>query len=135
MYFVRDNISNFSSIVTNTIKNNKNELIIPYNELVYSIVQLFYKEGYIISYKLISIQNKLYVLSQLKKKNGLFLISKIKRISKPSQKKYCTLQELKNIYSFCNGDTNYIISTSKGILSGKTCIDHGLAGEILMKIN
>lgn len=135
MYSIRDNLSNFSSIVMNTIKNNKNELIVPYNELVYAVIQLFYMEGYIISYKIMNINNHLYVYSQLKKQNGLFLIHKIKRISKPSQKKYCTLLQLKKIYTFCNGDTNYIISTSKGIFSGKTCIQLGLSGELLIKIN
>lgn len=135
MYTIKDNLSNFSSIVMNTIKNNKNELIVPYNELVYSIVHLLYKEGYVVGYKIMNINNSLYVYSQLRKQNGLVLIHKIKRVSKPSQKKYCTLVQLKKIYSFCNGDTNYIISTSKGIFSGKTCIERGLSGELLVKIN
>jgi len=135
MYTIKDNLSNFSSIVMNTLKNNKHELIVPYNELVCGIIHLLYVEGYLAGYKIMNIKNSLYIYTILRKQKGLFLIHNIKRISKPSQKKYCTLMQLKKIYSSCNGDTNYIISTSKGILSGKTCIERGLSGELLIKIN
>jgi ribosomal protein S8 len=135
MIFIKDSISNLLSIITNTIKNNKNELLLRCDHSLLDIISVLYKEGYILSYKIIINNNNSWIYVVLNKKNGNFLIKKIKRISKPSQRSFCSLVTLKNLYSFSNGETNYIISTSRGIFTGKSCLAHGFSGEILLQIN
>lgn len=135
MILIRDNLSVLSSTIKSTLINNKVEFIVPFNKLVYDIIHLFYKDGYISSYKILNLTNKSYIFCILKKENDITLIHSLQRISTPGQKKYTTYSHLKKIYTYIQGDTNYIISTSSGVYSGKICLIRKLSGEILFKIN
>lgn len=132
---MNDSISSLISTIKNGVLNNKLNLIISYNYVILEIIKLLYVEGYIINYKIVKVENNTYISYILKKNNGSFLIHEIKRVSKPSQKVYLSINELTHLYSFCKGDTTYIISTPSGVYTGKTCIQRGISGEILFKIN
>jgi small subunit ribosomal protein S8 len=105
MILIKDNVSNLLSIINNTIINNKNEMILLSSKTTLNIISLLYNEGFISSYKIINLNGLNWIYAILNKKDGRFIIHNIKRISKPSQKKYYSIAKLKNIYSFTNGDT------------------------------
>lgn len=132
---LRDPISNLVGIIKHAIINNKSDLLVPFNKLIFNLIKLFYLEGYLNSYKILNVQNKVYIYCTLKKKDGSYLIHEIRRISKPSQKIYHSSTYLNILQNRTNGDSTYIISTNSGIFTGKTCIMRGLSGELLCKIN
>lgn len=132
---MNDLLSNFISNIKNALINKKLSVIIPFSNFILQIVKLLYKEGFLISYKIVNINKNIYILCSLKKSNGLFSIHQIKRISKPSQRIYYSVNELNKINLLSNGDSIYIISTPYGVYTEKVCLEKKLSGEILCKIN
>ena len=63
--------------------------------------------------------------------NGNFVISEIKRISKPGRRVYKPSAELKR---FKNGYGTIIVSTSKGVLSNDDAFNAKVGGEVLCSV-
>ena len=63
--------------------------------------------------------------------DGNPLIENIRRVSKPSKRVFT---KKKDIYKVLNGFGTLIISTSKGILSGKEARLKNLGGEIIGEV-
>jgi len=127
-----DPIADMLTRMRNAIRAKKKEVNIPSSRLKVEIARILKEEGYIRSYKVIE-DNKQGILNITLKytDDNQSAITGLRRISKPGCRIYCTKDTVPKVL---DGLGVVIISTSKGILTGKQCEELGLGGEVLCEI-
>jgi small subunit ribosomal protein S8 len=96
------------------------------------IIKILKNEGYIKNFKKVTEENKTFFRVFLKyNENGISVIDNLKRVSKPGRRIY---KGYKNIPKLYNGIGIYIISTSRGITTGKKAKEKKQGGEILCAV-
>ena len=104
---------------------------IPSSKMKNEITKILFDEGYIMSYKIIEIKDNQDIIKIALKYDGLTnepVIRKIQRISRPGLRKY---SGSKNIPRILNGLGISIVSTSKGVMTGKTALKNKIGGELI----
>ncbi len=104
---------------------------IPASKIKEHIARIFKEEGFINDFQIINPQGAAQGVIRIKMKYGPNrerVISGIKRISKPGLRVYKGMEDIPHIL---NGLGLVIISTSKGVMSGKSAKTSGVGGEIL----
>ena len=126
-----DSISNMLIMMKNASLAGKESVSLPYSKIKNSIAECLKKEGYVssISKKTKNDQPLLEVeLLYVDKKPK---ITEVERISKQSRRVYFGM---KDIHSVRNGSGLLVLSTPKGILSGRDARKEQVGGEALFKI-
>lgn len=127
-----DPIADMLTRINNAIKVKKKEVSLPSSRIKVEIAKILKEEGYIRNFKVID-DNKQGMLSLTLKysDNSKSVISGVRRVSKPGCRIYCGKDGIPKVL---DGLGIAIISTSKGIATGKKCKDIGVGGEILCYI-
>ena len=126
---VTDPIADLLTRVRNANQMRYNEVVIPSSNVKERIVEILKSEGYITDYKIEKGQVQDNIVITLKYgKNKERVISGLKRISKPGLRVYAKAEEIPNVL---NGLGISIVSTSKGIMTGKEAKKENLGGEVL----
>ncbi len=126
-----DSISNMIIIMKNGSLAGKESVTFPYSKMKNAISECLKKAGYVseISKKIKKGQPLLEVgLVYVDKKPK---ITEVERISKQSRRVYFGM---KDIHSVRNGTGLLVLSTPKGILSGKEARKEQVGGEALFRI-
>ncbi len=128
-----DPIANMISMIKNASKARHEKVDIPLSKIKLEILKIFKNEGFIKNFKLIEDKKKSYIRIFLKYlDNNTPGIEEIKRVSKPGLRIY---KKAKDIPRLLNGLGVVIISTSKGITTGKRAREEWkIGGEILCYI-
>lgn len=107
---------------------------VPFSNLHNDVLKVLKDEGYIRSFKKEEVRDNISVLVvQLKYFQDSGVIRTISRISKPGNRIYYSVSDLKeNI--FCNGLGIVILSTPKGVISDKEALHQNVGGEALCKV-
>nr|BDN85878.1 ribosomal protein S8 [Microheliella maris] len=126
-----DLLSDMLVRIKNGQRANKLTIVLnPYSQTCIKVLNILYREGYIRGHRYNSNNIKqLEVL--LKYHNHKPVIHNLKRISKPSSRRYCKSKDLHK-YNLKLGIT--ILSTPLGILSLKEAQNANVGGEILCQI-
>jgi small subunit ribosomal protein S8 len=127
-----DSISDLLTRIRNGVKTKKKEVNIPSSRIMVEIVKILKEEGYIKNFKVID-DSKQGVLNVALKygEDGKSVISDLRRISKPGCRIFCTKD---SVPKALDGLGLVIVSTSKGVLSGRKCEELGAGGEVLCSI-
>jgi len=126
---VTDPIADLLTRMRNANQMRYNEVVVPSSNLKLEIVKILKAEGYITDYKVEKGQVQDNIVITLKYgKNKERVISGLKRISKPGLRVYAKAEEIPTVL---NGLGISIISTSKGIMTGKEARKENLGGEVL----
>ncbi|MFA6273863.1 MAG: 30S ribosomal protein S8 [Candidatus Paceibacterota bacterium] len=126
-----DSISNMIIMMKNASLADKESVALPYSKIKNAIAECLKKEGYIseVSKKVKKGQPVLEIkLIYTEKKPR---ITEVERISKQSRRVYFGM---KDIHTVRNGSGLLVLSTPKGILSGKEARKEQVGGEALFKI-
>ncbi|MDO8569860.1 MAG: 30S ribosomal protein S8 [bacterium] len=136
-----DTISNMIIQIKNAGSAGHNRVLVPYSKLKHSIVETLKKEKFV---KNVEIKEKKPARPNGRSGGGkkmlaidLFMenrvpkIKGVRRISKPSRRIY---QKSSDIRSVKNGYGALILSTSRGIMSGREARRASLGGEALFTI-
>jgi len=126
-----DPIADMLTRIRNAIMAEKKSVVIPYSKLKVEIAKLFKKEGYISDIKLNNNNFPPTFIIDLKYKDGKSVIEGLQRISKPGRRVYTNVDEIPKVLG---GLGVAIISTSKGVLTGKDCKKENVGGEVLLHI-
>ncbi|MCM2339040.1 MAG: 30S ribosomal protein S8 [Burkholderiales bacterium] len=126
-----DPISNMIIMLKNASLANKETTSFPYSKMKNAILECLKKEGYI---KQFSKKTKkgfpvLEVELLYTEKNPK--ITEAERVSKQSRRVYFSM---KDIHSVRNGSGLLVLSTPKGILSGREARKENVGGEALFKL-
>lgn len=126
---VTDPIADLLTRMRNANQMRYNEVVVPSSNLKLEIVKILKTEGYITDYKVEKGQVQDNIVITLKYgKNKERVISGLKRISKPGLRVYAKAEEIPTVL---NGLGISIVSTSKGIMTGKEARKENLGGEVL----
>ena len=128
MSTVTDPIADFLTRVRNGARAQKQEVLIPYSKIKAEIARIFKEEGYISDYSVdtsgehprIKVVNKLVDRSSA--------IAGLKRVSRPGLRRYVAADEIPRVLG---GMGLAILSTSRGILSGREARKQKVGGELL----
>ncbi|MDD4817390.1 MAG: 30S ribosomal protein S8 [Victivallaceae bacterium] len=96
-----------------------------------AIAEVMKSEGYIADYQAKTENKKGFLVVTLKYYEGKPVIEGLQRISKPSCRIYCGAKEIPNVR---NGLGTVIMTTPKGVMSGKKAAAENIGGEVLCYI-
>jgi len=125
-------IADLLTRIRNAARVRKREVAIPSSKLKVELAKILKEEGYIRNFKVVD-DNKQGVLNIALKytDDNQSVISGLRRVSRPGCRLFCTRDSIPKVL---DGLGIAIISTSKGMLTGKRCEDLGVGGEILCHI-
>lgn len=130
---VTDNIADMLTRIRNA-NMLKHEIVeIPKTKMSKAIAEILKKEGYIQNFETYTENLNQYLLLSLKYygQSREPVITKLERVSKPGLRVYTNS---KTIPIVLGGLGISIISTSRGVMTGKNAMDLGIGGEILCYI-
>jgi small subunit ribosomal protein S8 len=128
MSTVTDPIADFLARVRNGTRAQRPELFIPYSKIKAEIARILKDEGYISEYSIdtgaahprIKITNKFV--------NRESAITGLRRVSRPGLRRYVGADEIPRVLG---GMGLAILSTSRGVLSGREARKQKVGGELL----
>jgi small subunit ribosomal protein S8 len=133
MSAVTDPISDMLTRIRNGCIAKMDDVNVPYSKLKTEIARILEEEGYIRSYEIRKDENisgiiKIYLKYNKDKKST---IAGLKRISKPGLRVYAQKDKIPRVLG---GFGTIILSTSKGVLTGKGAKKQGVGGEVICSI-
>jgi small subunit ribosomal protein S8 len=131
MSVVSDPIADMLTRIRNANKMRHNSLTIPASKLKLEITRILKDEGFIRNYKYKEDNKQGQLIIYLKYINKEKTINNLKRISKPGLKVYAIKDEIPGVLG---GLGIVILSTSKGIMTGKEALQRHLGGEVICYI-
>lgn len=126
-----DPIADMLTRIRNAQMAKKISVSVPYSRIKSAIAEVLKDEGYIVNSIKKRSKDQDIIEITLKYYADFPVIEKIKRISKPGLRIYKPASEIPEVM---NGLGIAIVSTSKGVMSGKKARDAGVGGEILCEV-
>ncbi len=126
-----DPIADYLTRIRNAQQANHRIVEIPSSKMKRSMTEILYDQGYILKYKFEDTDNGQGVIKiaiKYDKVTKLPTIQKLGRISKPGLRKFVPVAEIPRII---NGLGIAIMSTSKGVMTGKQAVQNNVGGELL----
>ncbi len=128
---LNDPIGDMLARIKNSLLRNHKKVELPSSNFKVKIAEVLKNEGYIVDYKISSIENKTVLQIELKYNYGSPVISTIQRISKPGRRIFSSAESLPKIN---NGLGIAIVSTPKGVMSDIDARKNKVGGEIICKV-
>ena len=128
MSTVTDPIADFLARVRNGVRAQKPEVLIPYSKIKAEIARIFKEDGYISDYSVDTsgAHPRIKVVNKLVDRSSA--IAGLKRVSRPGLRRYVGADEIPRVLG---GMGLAILSTSRGILSGREARKQKVGGELL----
>jgi small subunit ribosomal protein S8 len=128
MSTVTDPIADFLARVRNGARAQQPEVLIPYSKIKAEIARIFKEEGYISDYSVdtSSAHPRIKVINKLVDRSSA--IAGLRRVSRPGLRRYVGADEIPRVLG---GMGLAILSTSRGILSGREARKQKIGGELL----
>lgn len=123
-----DPIADMLTRIRNAQLAKKRIVKMPSSRIKLAIANVLKDEGYIENYNAKEHENKSVLEIALKYYSGAPVIEDIKRISKPGLRIYKPSNALPSVM---NGLGIAIVSTSKGVMTGRKAREAGVGGELL----
>ena len=124
-----DPIADFLTRIRNAGRAQQQSITAPYSKIKAEIARVLKKEGYISDFAVKDLEgSKKSLVLTPKYVNGTFAIAGLKRLSRPGLRKYVGSKEIPRVLG---GAGISILSTPRGILSGREARRQNLGGEIL----
>lgn len=125
---VTDPIADMLTRIRNANTAHKSSVEMPASTMKMEIARLLKDEGYILKYELQRGESFDSIVVDLKYSNKQNVISGIKRVSKPGRRVYARKDSMPKVLG---GLGTAILSTSKGIMTGRDAEKQGIGGEVI----
>lgn len=128
-----DTVGNFLTIIRNGLLVSKPFVAAPHSKLNVSIAQILKDEGFIKNFNIVETEDNAQRALKifLKYVDGESVIHDIRRVSKPSRRKYAGIG---NIRPVIGGLGISILTTNKGILTNKKAKELQVGGEVICTV-
>lgn len=127
-----DPIADYLTRLRNGIMAGHDSVVIPASSMKERLSIILKKEGYIHGYKLVEHDDRSYLVVNVKYiKTREPVIHGLKRISSPGLRVYVSVKEIPEVYG---GLGIAILTTPKGLLTGKDARKQNLGGEVLAHV-
>ena len=126
-----DQVADLITRIRNAVKVSKNEILVPTSKLKAQVVEVLAKNGYVAGYKIEEGKPRGFLRVVINEEGQNAKINEIEKVSKPGQRVYSAADDLPTIKS---GRGMIIVSTSKGLMTGREAKKNSLGGEILVRV-
>ena len=126
-----DPIGDMIARIKNASLRNYKKVVIPSSKFKTKIADVLKNEGYIINYKVETLEGKNNLMIDLKYNSGNPVINSIQRISKPGRRIFSSAESLPKIN---NGLGIAIVSTPRGVMTDIDARKQNIGGEIICKV-
>ena len=126
-----DPLADYLTRIRNANSAGHRVVSIPASNVKKEITKIVFDQGYILSYKFEETSNKqgsIKIALKYDASTKAPIIKKIQRISTPGLRKYAGANDIPRIL---NGLGISIVSTSKGVMTGKQAQQQNVGGEVL----
>lgn len=126
---VTDPIADLLTRIRNGLTAKHEKVEVPASKMKEKICEILVSEGYIKSAEVVAGEkgNNIVITLKYGVKNEK-VISSLQRISKPGLRVYCGSEDIPQVL---NGLGTVILSTSKGVITGKVAKQLNVGGEVL----
>jgi small subunit ribosomal protein S8 len=128
MSTVTDPIADFLARVRNSTRAQKTEMFVPYSKIKAEIARILKDEGYVSDYSIdtSAVHPRIKITNKLA--NRTSAIAGLRRVSRPGLRRYVSADEIPRVLG---GMGLAILSTSRGVLSGREARRQKVGGELL----
>jgi small subunit ribosomal protein S8 len=128
MSTVTDPIADFLARVRNGVRAQQPEVLIPYSKIKAEVARVLKEEGYISDYSVdtSAAHPRIKVINKLVDRSSA--IAGLRRVSRPGLRRYVGADEIPRVLG---GMGLAILSTSRGIVSGREAKKQKIGGELL----
>lgn len=124
---MQDPISDMLTRIRNGVMSMQKEVVMPSSKMKEAIAKVLLEEGFVSGVN-VEGETKKTLKIQMKYNQRRPVIENLERVSKPSRRLYCGSKEIPMVK---DGMGIAILSTPKGILSGRDAMKQNVGGEIL----
>lgn len=128
---MQDPIADMLTRIRNAGAAGLDKVAIPLSKEKEAIANVLKEEGYVRSVAVVGEGVKRQIVIELKYVDGKSVIEGIERVSKCSCRVHCGAREIPRVR---NGLGIVVLSTPKGIISGRTAAKENVGGEILCRV-
>ncbi len=129
---VSDLIADQLTVIRNGIRVGKKTVIIKRSGSLEGIMEIIKNEGFIENYRVIEDNKQGQIKVYLKYlDDGTPVMEELKRVSKSGRREYVPTKKIRSVMG---GVGIAILSTSKGLMTGKEAKAKGVGGEILCQV-
>jgi small subunit ribosomal protein S8 len=123
-----DPIADMLTRIRNAIKSNKESVEIPASNMKKSIAEILLNEGWVKDVKIVEDGYNGKIAVTLKYNDKKSVINGLQRVSKPGLRTYSGVADMPRVLG---GLGTVIVSTNKGIMTGKQAKAANVGGEVL----
>jgi len=126
-----DPIADMLTRIRNAINVRKNEISLPHSKIKENVARSLQANGFVQSVSVtdLSVGKQLHIVINSEDENAR--ITEIKRLSKPGRRHYANATEIPTVK---RGRGIVIVSTSKGLMTGKEAKAAGIGGELIASV-
>jgi len=125
-----DPIADMLTRIRNAAMAKKKEVLVPYSKIKFEIAKILQKEKFLDSVEVVEEGPKMLKL-ELKYIDSKIAITSIKRISTVGRRMYIKNADIKPVLS---GFGIMVLSTSRGIMTGRNAKREKIGGEIICEV-
>jgi small subunit ribosomal protein S8 len=127
-----DPIADMVTRIRNGVRAKLPKVDIPFSKLKVEIARILKDEGYVANFKVLEDARQGVLRVFLKYGPGMErVITDLQRVSRPGCRIYCGKGEIPRVYG---GLGINILSTSRGLMTGRAAAQAGVGGEILCNV-
>jgi small subunit ribosomal protein S8 len=127
-----DPVADMITRVRNGVRAKVPKVDMPFSKLKVEIARILKDEGYVGNFKVIENGQQGMLRVYLKYGPGMErVITDLQRVSRPGCRIYCGKDQIPRVYG---GLGINILSTSRGLMTGRTAAREGVGGEILCNV-
>ncbi len=123
-----DPIADFLTRLRNSSRSAQSQVVAPYSKIKAEIARLLKQEGYITDYEIVTTEKFPQLKVTTKVANRAPAITGLKRVSRPGLRRYVGATEIPRVLG---GMGVSILSTPKGIITGREAKKQNVGGELL----
>lgn len=127
-----DPVADMISRIRNGVRAKLPRVDVPSSKLKVEIARILKDEGYVSNFKVTADDKQGVLRVYLKYGPGMErVITDLQRVSRPGCRIYCGKDEIPRVYG---GLGINILSTSRGLMTGRSAAREGVGGEILVNV-
>ena len=126
-----DPIADFLARLRNAARAHRGDVLVPYSRMKEEIARILKQEGYISEFEVDTQSKPSQIKVTMKFVNRIPALTGLKRMSKPGLRKYVSSNDIPRVLG---GMGVAILSTSRGIITGREARKERVGGELLAVI-
>ena len=126
-----DPIADMLTRIRNSLQIRAEKVDIPISKIKLEIAKILKEEGFIRAYKILKDRRQGILRVIPKYLDNKSVITGLKRVSKPGRRVYVNKNEIPKVMG---GLGVAVLTTSRGLLSDKTCKREGVGGEVICHV-